>query len=232
MFIALCMLLAVASAIRLDLKTHQPLQITVLTESLCPNCREFITNSYARAIQAEGIELLANITIVPFGNTKEVKKDDHFEYTCQHGEKECQGNMLQSCLFAHVDKKRAERMLVCVDSKITAVDGDWLKAFNDCGDELKIDLKKTLYCAHSKEGNALMHRTALKSDPSHQYVPWIIVNGKHDVGVESKIIEDLVGYACSQYTGKVPVPACQAEASKKQITLGKLKTLLEKLEKH
>lgn len=214
---AMCLLLATLFVIYYGYTTHkssQPLQITVLTESLCPHCRNFIINSYARAINAEGIEMLAEITIVPFGNAKENKKDNDgsYEFTCQHGEKECQGNILQNCLFAHIDKKSAQKMLVCVESKITR-DTDWLNVFNDCGNELNLDLSDTLACANSKEGNDLMHEAAQKSS-GNEYVPWVIVNGKHNERVEDKVIDDILKYACSKYHGNVSVPTCQEKHPK------------------
>ena len=37
--------------------------------------------------------------------------------------------------------------------------------------------------------------------PSHTYVPWLVVNGKHDVQAEDQIRIDLFQYVCRNYKG-------------------------------
>ena len=46
-------------------------------------------------------------------------------------------------------------------------------------------------------------------DPSHTYLPWITVNGIHDVGKENEIIADIVKWACKNYIGIISINKCK-----------------------
>jgi len=173
---------------------------------------QFVGGSFANAINVDGIEKLADITIVPFGNAKETQVGDKYEFTCQHGANECYGNAIQNCLYAHVEKKKAHNVLVCFESKIQSGDS-WENVVSACGSEAGTDLSSLITCANSDEGNSLVHQAAQKTDPAHQYVPWVTVNGVHDRSVEDQIIDNLVRYACSQYTGSDIPAVCQNQAA-------------------
>lgn len=63
----------------------------------------------------------------------------------------------------------------------------------------------------SSEGNQLLHKAGVETDtlnPSHQYVPWTVANGKHDSTVEEAIMSDLVYWACKNYRGTTKIDAC------------------------
>lgn len=44
--------------------------------------------------------------------------------------------------------------------------------------------------------------------PAHNYVPWIVANGKHDVTDENQILDNLVKWACDNFKGE-KIEACQ-----------------------
>eukprot|EP00331_Platyophrya_macrostoma_P008752 CAMPEP_0176412472 /NCGR_PEP_ID=MMETSP0127-20121128/4161_1 /TAXON_ID=938130 /ORGANISM="Platyophrya macrostoma, Strain WH" /LENGTH=434 /DNA_ID=CAMNT_0017792143 /DNA_START=21 /DNA_END=1325 /DNA_ORIENTATION=+ len=209
--VAFCVLLAVASA--WNFRPHskpadsQPLQITVFTESLCGDCVAFILGSYSSAIKADGLEKIANVTIIPFGNAKEQQVGDKYQFTCQHGTKECLGNAIENCLFAHVEQKSSQKVLVCLESKVQYGDS-WENVIPACANETGTDLSALLTCANSDEGMMLTHQAAQRTDPNHKYVPWVVVNGQHSISVEDQILDNIVRYACSQYSGD-PLPICQ-----------------------
>lgn len=212
--LTICALLAVASAWHFrpfsNVASSQPLQIVVLTESLCPDCMQFVSGSYAKAINIEGIDKLANITIVPFGNARETQVGDKYQFTCQHGTKECLGNAIQNCLFAHVEKKKAQNIMICLEDTMDRTRDSWENVVTTCGNQAGVDLSSLITCANSDEGMNLVHQAAQMTDPAHQWVPWVIVNGVHDASVENQILDNLVRYACSQYTG-TDVPACNEQ---------------------
>ncbi len=45
--------------------------------------------------------------------------------------------------------------------------------------------------------------------PAHQYVPWIVVNGKYSESNQNSLIANMVRYVCSIYTGSVKIDACK-----------------------
>ena len=66
--------------------------ITIYTESLCPDCKNFFINSFASALNTTFN--FNNVMIIPFGNAEVNKEKNGFEFICQHGFKECYGNMI------------------------------------------------------------------------------------------------------------------------------------------
>jgi hypothetical protein len=53
--------------------------------------------------------------MIPFGNAKMAKKGDHYTFSCQHKEKECQGNIIQTCAFELFDEKVAWQYMLCLE---------------------------------------------------------------------------------------------------------------------
>ncbi len=63
-------------------------------ETLCPDCRNFMTTELTRAYQS--VVSITNISIVPYGNARETydSTTQLYEFTCQHGAAECLGNII------------------------------------------------------------------------------------------------------------------------------------------
>lgn len=67
-------------------------------------------------------------------------------------------------------------------------------------------------CATGKEGNDIMYEMSQLTDklnPSHTYVPWIVVNDKHSSSSENAVISNMVRYVCSIYAGTEKIDACK-----------------------
>lgn len=45
--------------------------------------------------------------------------------------------------------------------------------------------------------------------PAHTYVPWIVVNGGHSSSYENAIVNNMVKFVCSIYTGPEKIDACK-----------------------
>ena len=70
---------------------------TLYYETLCPDCREFVSTQLWSAFQSVGS--IMNLTLVPYGNAKETYRQETklWQFSCQHGSEECWGNLLHSC---------------------------------------------------------------------------------------------------------------------------------------
>jgi interferon gamma-inducible protein 30 len=86
-FLAVCSMVSAQSpAVRVDL----------YYESLCPYCKEFIAGSFWTAYQAPGVASIMNISLIPYGNAQETQlASGLWQFTCQHGDNECVGNLLE-----------------------------------------------------------------------------------------------------------------------------------------
>jgi interferon gamma-inducible protein 30 len=76
------------------INANEKVNFTLYYESLCPDCRQFMTTELHRAYQS--VLDIANISIVPYGNAHETydPTTQLYQFTCQHGAAECLGNLI------------------------------------------------------------------------------------------------------------------------------------------
>lgn len=67
---------------------------TIYYETLCADCRQFITTQVWFAYQA--VADIMNLTFIPYGNAHEVYRPETqlYQFYCQHGADECYGNLI------------------------------------------------------------------------------------------------------------------------------------------
>ncbi|KAI4904259.1 hypothetical protein NFI96_031790 [Prochilodus magdalenae] len=88
-----------------------PVEVTVYYESLCPGCRSFMTEQlFPTWIMLRDI---MRVHLVPYGNAKELSKENSF--SCQHGEPECQANIIEACIL-NVTSYAAFPVIYCMVS--------------------------------------------------------------------------------------------------------------------
>ena len=172
-------------------------KIQVYVESLCPDCMDFIGRSFKKYYETVEKPNLADIEFIPFGNANESYNNDtkKWEFSCQHGENECYGNLIETCIIQLMGRKSSYDAIICIEDNILAYEKDFNKTMDYCfGDD------PTLYdqikeCVASDLGNFYQHQMAQKT-ADHRWVPWIVVDGVHDEDIENQIIADLVNYLC------------------------------------
>ncbi|XP_049588383.1 gamma-interferon-inducible lysosomal thiol reductase [Syngnathus scovelli] len=69
-----------------------PVSVTLYYESLCPACRVFISQQLFPTWSM--LQDIMKVTLVPYGNAKELVLGNT-TFTCQHGEPECHGNVIE-----------------------------------------------------------------------------------------------------------------------------------------
>ncbi|KAL8589550.1 hypothetical protein ACOMHN_015936 [Nucella lapillus] len=182
-------------------------------ESDCPYCQLFIADQLYPTFTKVGS--IMNLTLVPFGNAEEKMQGDHWEFTCQHGKEECVGNLLETCAI-HVmkgDYTRIMPFINCIESSQNYP----MKAVKVCAGQHGAPLGEIMQCYNSTEGNLLEHQMAQRTDalkPSHQYVPWVVLNGVHTEKINTEATENLLKLICDTYTGPKP-EACSKPEKKK-----------------
>lgn len=165
--------------------------ITIYTESLCPDCKDFFINSFASALNTTFD--FKNVMIIPFGDAELNKDKNGFEFVCQHGFKECYGNMIHSCTIDIIkERKKALEYIVCYEREVF-INDDFNKTVSICVNDKK-EANDIIKCASSERGLKLM-RKMNKLTPSYiDYVPYIVVNGVHNKDTETKIIKNFTEY--------------------------------------
>ncbi|KAL0966652.1 hypothetical protein UPYG_G00297890 [Umbra pygmaea] len=180
-------------------------QVDLYFESLCPGCREFLTTQLLPTWVM--LNDIMTVNLVPFGNAQETAKGKQYTFTCQHGEEECLGNMIETCILNA--SANPFQIIYCMEASSNVV-----KAGQACVELFDPTIKwdSIMSCVKGDLGNQLMHQNALKTGalkPPHQYVPWIVINGEHTEDLQNKAMGSLFTLVCSMYKGKKP-EACGA----------------------
>ncbi|XP_007424545.2 gamma-interferon-inducible lysosomal thiol reductase [Python bivittatus] len=179
--------------------------VSLYYESLCPACRQFLVMTlFPTWLMLNNI---MNVTLVPYGNAKESKEAAKWHFECQHGEDECLGNMIETCL-THLHPRVAFVLIFCMESSIDVIHNLplCLKLYAP-----EISLANITACVNGDLGNKLMHENAKLTralQPSHEYVPWILINGVHTDKLQTQAEESLFELVCKLYKGDLP-PACR-----------------------
>ncbi|XP_062452247.1 gamma-interferon-inducible lysosomal thiol reductase [Rhea pennata] len=190
-----------------------PVQLSLYYESLCPACRAFVTQQLFATWLLLPDEVL-NITLVPYGNAEETKDNGTWRFQCQHGPEECLGNMLEACLMHEVRNFSTYfPVIFCLESGVSIT-----KDLEACLQihAPEVAAGRVAACAEGDLGRQLMHRNAQLTAalrPPHQYVPWIVLNGKHTEELQARAQDALLGLVCELYQGEKP-EACTGRAAR------------------
>ena len=181
---------------------HVP-KIQVYIESLCPDCYNFIVGSFKDFYEKVKRPNLAQIEFIPYGNANEKynTQTKKWEFTCQHGEPECYGNLIETCAIQKMGRVNSYSAILCLESNIEEYDFDFDKTLEFCFKEDQTTLNEIKNCVSSDMGNLYEHQMAQKTE-SHFWVPWVVVDGVHDIDVENQILESLIDYVCGDDKSK------------------------------
>nr|XP_033812817.1 gamma-interferon-inducible lysosomal thiol reductase [Geotrypetes seraphini] len=185
----------------------QPVNLWLFYESLCGGCRNFlVAHLFPVWILLNDI---LNITLVPYGNAEERNISGKWEFTCQHGPDECLLNMIETCVMHYLGNiEDSFPVIFCIESShfVTNATESCLQIYAP-----DLTMEKVMSCVKGDLGNQLMHQNALLTEglqPKHQYVPWIVINGKHTEELQTEALDNLYGLVCKMYTGIKP-EACK-----------------------
>lgn len=95
--------------------------IELYYESLCPDCEKFIQGSLKRAAATADLWKIAEFRFYPYGNAKTVANGSSWSFTCQHGIRECQGNMIEACAIQYSNNFYTQGLpfVICLESNTT-----------------------------------------------------------------------------------------------------------------
>ena len=191
------------SVISLSLSQKHVPKIQVYIESLCPDCVNFITKSFKDFYEQVSKPNLAEIEFIPFGNAEEAYNETtgKWDFTCQHKENECYGNLIETCVIQNLGRVNSYEKIICIESNIANFNLNFDKTLEYCFKNDDDTLNEVKKCVDSDLGNYYEHQMAQKTG-KHSWVPYILVDGVHDVQVENQIIKSLIDYLCGDDKSK------------------------------
>ena len=167
-------------------------EIALYYEVLCSTCVFFIIGDLNKLHQKQDLLDIVTIDMVAFGNGRVLTRDPP-TFWCQHGDKECHGNMVELCAIEHYPETYWD-FVVCMETKGKFDEEN----VNECAAKTGLDANTILECANGTEGPLLHLAAADKTPAEHTYVPWVTVNG---VLMKGKTIIEMV---CEAYEGEKP----------------------------
>uniref|UniRef100_M3ZJV9 Gamma-interferon-inducible lysosomal thiol reductase n=2 Tax=Xiphophorus maculatus TaxID=8083 RepID=M3ZJV9_XIPMA len=178
--------------------------LTLYYESLCPDCRRFITKQLFPTWTM--LQDIMSLTLVPYGNAKEVLSVNS-PFSCQHGEPECRGNMIQACIIHLTGTSLAFQVIYCMESAANVLNAaePCLQLYAPSVSWAAVDA-----CVTGRLGYKLMHGYAVMTralNPAHTHVPWVTIDGEYTKEIEAKTTSSLFHLICDRYKGVKP-PVC------------------------
>ncbi|XP_023712318.1 GILT-like protein 1 [Cryptotermes secundus] len=184
-------------------ESKQKVHVTVYYETLCPDSQRFIKFQLYPAWKDLRDHLI--LEFVPFGKSSGNRFDG---FKCQHGERECRGNLMQSCALSLLNSSGPQMEFVyCV---MSSVDGS--QEGKRCSEKVGISWAAVDSCTKSTVGTTLQlmaQEETLKLAPlGLGFVPTITFNKKYSQQDQRDALQNFRGIAC-RYLGSPAPPGCQ-----------------------
>ncbi|XP_059489700.1 GILT-like protein 1 [Neocloeon triangulifer] len=201
--------LLLASLAGADDAVDPRVHLKVYYESLCPDSVRFVRNQLIPTWNSLGSEFL-EIDFLPFGKAKsERKPGGGLSFTCQHGPRECAGNMVQACGLSNLlsDHDLRIKFVGCLMNN-----SDPPSAGAKCAPQVGLDYKDIEECVNSPAAEALLYnyeQRTLKLFPKGlAFVPSISINGKFDQEAQNTAQRDLKSVVCAYIPESVRPAQC------------------------
>ncbi|KAL1427714.1 hypothetical protein MTO96_017150 [Rhipicephalus appendiculatus] len=180
---------------------EKAVNITLYYEGLCPGCHLFILDqlhpTYAK------LQDYLNVDILPFGNARMHVVNGTVTFDCQHGPDECYINEVQTCAvkYVHPTRKLLD-FVACMLSHNKPTE-----AGKPCAEKAGTDWGVLDKCSTGPEGTQLLYEMGKRTrdhKPRIEYVPWIEVNGAHNLTIQEQAQGQLFHFTCELLEPEAP----------------------------
>ncbi|CAD6192086.1 unnamed protein product [Caenorhabditis auriculariae] len=165
-----------------------PVMLEVFGESLCPDTTRFLKEHLlptAKALEGTGSLILK---YHPSGVQSECYLENGlYRCECQHGDRECLLNQLQSCVISALEIPQLYLpVVVCIQGR-----SSFRSAISECIENAEprpeLDSSFMASCAKSQLGVKLLvqqNNERKRIAPNLDWVPWIIIDGRREPEAE------------------------------------------------
>eukprot|EP00092_Neocalanus_flemingeri_P021619 GFUD01023449.1.p1 GENE.GFUD01023449.1~~GFUD01023449.1.p1 ORF type:complete len:252 (-),score=50.39 GFUD01023449.1:222-977(-) len=176
-----------------DLKV---VKVDVYYECLCPDSRYFVLHELLPTFEKVGS--MMDIHLWPYGKATTTVTEKGYEFSCQHGEQECIGNIYHACVEKIVeDMTKKLELIKCMISDNYEPENIAKK----CASEGGIDFEEIQTCASGQEGKELHFKAGLKTEALHPKVSFIpTIEIDDDQNSQKAILKNLLKEVCASYS--------------------------------
>lgn len=173
--------------------------VDVYYECLCPDSRYFVAHQLYPAWQVASEIMKVNFW--PYGKATTEKTKHGFKFNCQHGEKECTGDMIHACA-AHLVSNDDLRMEY-IKCMVADQDYEPENAGASCAKQIGVDWSAVNACASSYEGQELHADAGVKTealDPKVSFIPTIEIDSSQRS--QKALLKNFLLEVCKAYQEK------------------------------
>ncbi|XP_074112045.1 gamma-interferon-inducible lysosomal thiol reductase-like protein [Cotesia typhae] len=176
-------------------KDVQKVVVAVYYEALCPDSRGFVI----RQVEPTYQKLPDNVIIqmIPYGKATTTELPNGYKFTCQHGPRECEANMIHACAIDIIKNPAVQlNFLTCmIEHNLWPVN-----ITRTCAEKYHLDAELILNCSKTNRGPELLAQYgkmthALK--PPITFIPTITLDGDSDD--QSSILINLLQEVCKKF---------------------------------
>ncbi|CAN8028383.1 unnamed protein product, partial [Ixodes persulcatus] len=199
--------------VTVDIKIKK-VELVVIYESLCPYSRRLVY-SQLRPTYTK-LAPYINLTLLPFGKARVRTERDGAgrnitKISCQHGENECVGNKIETCVLRVVQQTvTAVQIVACMSENSSPH-----RAGENCATTfgVKWSLIDTCLKEHGEEYELEVAATTWKYKSDVTRVPIVVMNGKQGNYVDYHAQHDMIVIVCNEIKalGNEEPKVCQNE---------------------
>lgn len=174
-----------------------PIIVAVYYETLCPDSKNFIVKQLKSAYSK--LPNLIEIEFFPYGKAStHVQPDGSLSFQCQHGARECEGNIIHCCAVESIhDTEMKLNFVACMIRD----NSNPQEAFHRCSREFAIEagtietIQKCYNSLHGKELLKIAGEATHALSPGVTFIPTVTLDGQQRR--QATILRDLFAELCT-----------------------------------
>jgi len=155
-----------------------------------------------------------DVEFVPYGKATTTGSSGSYEFTCQHGQKECDGNKMHACALKHINSTELKTEFIHCSMSAKSPP----KALPECAEKLEINATNIEACVGGEEGNELLAISGRQTHalrPRLHFVPWIRYNKVFTEDNLEHSQDNFKSVICAELKkSEVNPPECEATVEK------------------
>lgn len=163
--------------------------VDIFYETLCPYCRQFISNQLLGVVQTELAQHIA-LKLYPYGNAHTAADGS---LVCQHGTEECELNTLEACALFEYPHEKTVHFIACLEESNSNL--------RSCSETIlgPEAYNKLNLCKKGPKGERYMKVVETQSRAqNYDYVPWVLIDGIHEPNAQRNLFQSICEHLKNQ----------------------------------